>query len=246
MEDNLLGAYLHGSLALGCFNPERSDIDLLVITKRQMTVETKRRIAEILLSRSAAPAPIEISFLPAACISPWRYPTPYDFHYSEDWREKIKNEMSGEQWKEWNDTVRTDPDLAAHITVTLHRGIVLYGRPINDVFPPVPEEHYIDSIVKDFEWGKDRLEQYPANFILNSFRVCAFLGGNRIYSKEEAGAWALSSLGDDFRELVSRALEVYRGQRKQERFDNTKMARFAEYMTERIGALLQARTTASK
>ena len=27
---NLLGVYLHGSLAMGCFNPKKSDLDLLL------------------------------------------------------------------------------------------------------------------------------------------------------------------------------------------------------------------------
>ncbi|MDD6156298.1 MAG: nucleotidyltransferase domain-containing protein [Lachnospiraceae bacterium] len=31
--DNLTGVYLHGSAAMGCFNPEESDIDLLVVVK---------------------------------------------------------------------------------------------------------------------------------------------------------------------------------------------------------------------
>ena len=246
LEDNLVGVYLHGSLALGCFNPERSDIDVLVITKQPMTVETKRQLAEVLLSHSANPAPIEISFLTEAFLKPWQYPTPYDFHYGEDWREKVSAELSSGIWKKWNDEILTDEDLAAHITILARRGVALHGRPVGEVFPPVPEEHYIDSIAKDFEWGKDRIEQYPVNFILNAFRVCAFLEEGRMCSKEEAGAWALSSLGDDFRELVSRALEVYRGQRIQERFDNAELERFAGYMTERAGALLKMRTTASK
>ncbi len=63
LEDNLVGIYLHGSLAMGCFNPERSDIDLLIVTRHGMTVETKRTIAELLLRSSMAPSPIEISFL---------------------------------------------------------------------------------------------------------------------------------------------------------------------------------------
>ena len=29
--DDLAGIYLHGSLAMGCFNPDRSDIDLIVV-----------------------------------------------------------------------------------------------------------------------------------------------------------------------------------------------------------------------
>ncbi len=36
--ENLIGIYLHGSLAFGCFNPLRSDIDLLVVTQREMTI----------------------------------------------------------------------------------------------------------------------------------------------------------------------------------------------------------------
>jgi predicted nucleotidyltransferase len=242
--NNLVGVYLHGSLALGCFNPERSDIDVLVITKQPMTVETKRQLAEVLLRHSANPAPIEISILVEAFIKPWQYPTPYDFHYSEDWREKVSAELSTGTWKKWSDEIKTDEDLAAHITILARRGVALHGKPVGEVFPPVPEEHYIDSIVKDFGWGKDRIEQYPVNFILNAFRVCAFLEEGRICSKDEAGASALSSLGEDFRELVVRALEVYRGQRKKEQFDKAENEGFVEYMTERIGALLQARTDA--
>lgn len=30
--ENLVGVYLHGSLAMGCFNPQRSDIDLIIDT----------------------------------------------------------------------------------------------------------------------------------------------------------------------------------------------------------------------
>jgi streptomycin 3"-adenylyltransferase len=241
LEDNLVGVYLHGSLALGCFNPDRSDIDVLVITKQPMTVETKRRIAEILLERSANPAPIEISFLTEAQTNPWQYPTPFDFHYGEDWREKASTELSTDAWKKWNDEIRTDEDLAAHITILLHNGIVLHGKPIEEVFPPVPEEHYIDSIGKDFEWGKERIERYPVNFILNAFRVCAFLDEGRICSKDEAGAWALPALDGEFKRLAECALETYRGNREEGSFDKAELERFAEYMTERIGSLLRAR-----
>jgi streptomycin 3"-adenylyltransferase len=241
LEDNLIGVYLHGSLALGCFNPERSDIDVLVVTRQPMMLETKRHFAEILLKCSANPAPVEISFLTEDSIKPWQYPTPYDFHYGEDWREKIGAELSTGEWKKWNDEIPTDEDLAAHITILLHNGIVLHGRPIGEVFAPVPEKDYVDSIAKDFEWGKERLERYPVNFILNAFRVCAFLEEGRICSKEEAGAWALPAMKDEFKGLAGHALDSYRGNQEEESFDKDTMDRFAEHMTERIGTLLQAR-----
>ena len=32
LQDNLVGVYLHGSSVMGCFNPEKSDIDLIVVS----------------------------------------------------------------------------------------------------------------------------------------------------------------------------------------------------------------------
>ena len=31
LQDNLVGVYLHGSAVMGCFNPDKSDIDLIVV-----------------------------------------------------------------------------------------------------------------------------------------------------------------------------------------------------------------------
>ncbi|MEJ7701527.1 MAG: nucleotidyltransferase domain-containing protein [Pyrinomonadaceae bacterium] len=122
IDENLIGIYLHGSLAFGCFNPLRSDIDLLVVTRCEITIETKRGIAEFLLENSRKPSPIEISFLQQKDLSTWRYPTPFDFHYSEDWREKFERDLADGEWKRWNDIQLFDEDLATHITVTNHRG----------------------------------------------------------------------------------------------------------------------------
>jgi len=32
--NNLVGIYLHGSAAMGCFNPKKSDLDLILIVKK--------------------------------------------------------------------------------------------------------------------------------------------------------------------------------------------------------------------
>lgn len=53
--DNLLGVYLHGSLAMGGFNPERSDSDLLVATQDGMSAAARRDVARLLLELSGAP-----------------------------------------------------------------------------------------------------------------------------------------------------------------------------------------------
>ena len=33
LKNNLIGIYLHGSAAMECFNPSKSDIDLIIIVK---------------------------------------------------------------------------------------------------------------------------------------------------------------------------------------------------------------------
>src|SRR5205085_2785098 len=108
---------------------------------------------KLFLGHSNTPHPIEISFLAQANLRPWRHPTPFDFHYSESWRQRYEQELAGGDRRRWNEEPGTDPDLAAHITITNHRGLCLYGAPIQHVFPPVPEEDYVDSIIGDLRWA---------------------------------------------------------------------------------------------
>ena len=210
--EHLTGVYLHGSLAMGCFNPARSDLDLLVITKQSMSLKQKRAIAETLLRLSRHPTPIEISFLSAADLRPWRYPTPFDLHYSEGWRERYEHYLAGDDWQHWNDSCQTDADLAAHITITRARGICLLGQPIAQVLPSVPRQDYIASIWEDFLWARARAADSPPYFILNACRVAAYLLDGRLCSKEEAGAWTLNTSPKDFHSLIAQALSIYRGE----------------------------------
>lgn len=209
--DNLAGIYLQGSLAMGCFNPARSDIDLLVITQQGMTPETLREAARIVLQYSGNPSPFELSFLPQSYLHPWHYPTPFDFHFSEEWREKTSQQLSSGGWHSWNSAaLPTDPDLAAHITITRARGICLAGQPILDVFPPVPRADYIDSIMADFDFARKGMADNPVYAVLNFCRIYGYLREDRIDSKDEAGIWALDHLPPDYHALISAALDTYR------------------------------------
>ena len=235
--ENLVGVYLHGSLAMGSFNSERSDIDLLVVTKQGMTVEIKRRIAELLLDHSLVSTPKEISFLIEPDLRSYQHPMPFDFHYSESWRKRYQKELSNGDWMKWNDTLRKDVDLAAHFTVTLSRGICLFGKPIQEVFPPVPAEYYIASIVRDFQDARDRRTQNPVYFVLNACRIYAYLLEGSIFSKDEGPMWAVRVLPGELRDVVTQALDVYRGNSKDETFDEGTLAKFATYMDEQVKML---------
>jgi len=244
--NNLVGIYLHGSLAMGCFNPQRSDIDLLVVTSVGMAVETKRDIAEYLLTCSLSPMPIEISFLVQRDIHPFRHPLPFDLHYSESWREKYTRALAGETWRTWNDETKLDNDLAAHLTITRARGICLYGliqymrgkrlrllvngKAIQNVFPKVPPAFYAASIVEDFDDANAQRQRMPIYFILNACRVLAYLREGHIYSKDEGGAWALRMLPVELHGVIGQALDIYRGKHAETPFDETSLTQFARYM----------------
>lgn len=93
--NQFVGCYLHGSLAMGSFQPANSDIDLLVVLNKTLRKQQKQELAVLFLCQSKQPYPIEISFLLESHLKKWEHPFPYIFHYSEFWREHM--EMSKEQ-----------------------------------------------------------------------------------------------------------------------------------------------------
>ena len=38
LQDNYVGVYFHGSLRLGSFNPNKSDLDFIIVVKEQIEV----------------------------------------------------------------------------------------------------------------------------------------------------------------------------------------------------------------
>ena len=135
LNGNYAGLYLHGSLAMGGFNPKSSDIDILVITKESMGSEVKRELIRLFLLVSNSPYPIEVSFLCEDQLRQWQHPCPFEFHYSDFWRERYTEELLNDTSHFVNSAVRTDADLAAHITIVYSRGICIEGAPIGEVFP---------------------------------------------------------------------------------------------------------------
>jgi streptomycin 3"-adenylyltransferase len=84
------------------------------------------------------------------------------------------------------------------------------------------------------------MAQNPVYYILNACRVYAYLREGRICSKDEGGAWAAGILPKAFQGIVTRALEVNRGNRQEERWDEVELETFAVLINERVKALLSA------
>jgi predicted nucleotidyltransferase len=239
LKEKLIGFYLHGSLAMGCFSPERSDIDILVVTNKSLTLNQKKQLAELFLSHSNQPFPIEISFVTLAQLSPWQHPTPYEFHYSESWREKLQNDLINNQWREWNSKAQVDADLAAHITILRHAGVRLHGPDIQDVFPDVPARDYESSILSDFADCCNHITDMPIYAVLNSCRVYLYFLEGKISSKEEAGRWAEAMFPQPYHSVVKEALMVYANNKPFMEVSKEKLLQFRDYIREQVSLAVE-------
>jgi streptomycin 3"-adenylyltransferase len=243
---NLEGLYLHGSLALGCFNPRHSDLDLLALTRRRMDSATRLRLARTLSPPVNDPHPVEISLVPRSGLRPWRHPTPFDFHYSPDWQERFDHLLAAGRLPFAQAPMPRAGDLAGHLTVARARGIALYGPPPQSALPPVPWSDYLASILADFDWGRERLAQHPVYFTLNACRILAAKEEGRVLSKQEGGEWALNRLPKAFQPLVRLALDEYAGTLPSGSLSSPALPAFAEWMAAEIHTQKDSQKTRSR
>jgi len=240
LDGNFEGFYLHGSLAMGGFNPIRSDIDILVITSNPIDMKQKRSLARLFLDFSNNPNPIEISILNQSQLSPWRHPCPYDFHYSEAWRKRYEEDLMKGSHHFIKDGCHTDPDIAAHITMTYHRGICVEGKGIKDVFQKVPDKDFLSSILGDFHDCLENIEKDPIYCSLNMIRVYWYLKEGVLSSKEEAGKWAMYSLPRELQKVIQKVMTIYVSEHKEGLLEKEELVLFKKTLSKQIHQFLNS------
>ncbi len=231
---DLLGIYLHGSLALGGFHPTRSDIDVVVLTGQRMDLEVKRATMACLLRVSKMPCPLDIRFLVEHDLFPFQHPLPCDLPYNEMQREQYQQDLRSGNWKHWNDVIQHDPDLTTFLAVLHQHGICLYGKPLVEAFPPVPEHDFREAIVTTFQAAREHPLQDLVSFVLNACRVSAYLHNSTILSKDAGGVWGLGHLPEQYHPLIQQALARSRGERPTRPVGYAALDDFATYIHQAI------------
>ena len=229
--NNLVGAYLHGSAVMGCYHPEKSDIDFIVVLMETPDDACKREYMDRIMALDfLVPGKgVEMSVVRRQVCRPFIYPTPYELHYSrghlawytkdpEDYIRKMKG---------------TDKDLAAHFTVIRSRGRCLWGLPIQEVFDEVPEEAYMDSLWYDIEDARENITEDSMYLILNLARVLGFQAEGKVLSKAEGGCWGLENLPKQYHPLIRKALQEYE-ENSHPFYDPALAGEYAAYMLEKI------------
>ena len=202
--DNLAGIYIHGSMALGSFDWNESDIDFIAVVHEPLTMAVKAALMESVfeINKTAPPRGIEMSVvLKKHCLN-FVYPTPFELHFSNghiDWYTSNPlhycENMNGE-----------DSDLAAHFTIIKKAGIVLCGEKISNIFGDVPKADYIDSIKLDIKDAREMISEHPRYNVLTLCRVLAYLNNDLILSKTKSGQWGLENLDKRYHDIIRTAL----------------------------------------
>ena len=203
----LVGIYVHGSIAFDCFETSRSDIDFLVVVNAKLTLEDKVRLISILLDYDdyAPEKGFEMSVVLDSVCKNFVYPTPYELHYSNYYRQDYKEDLIG-MCEELNGT---DKDLALHFAITKAVGKVICGLPIDEVFGLVNREYVVDSIHYDLTDVYHKVKENPVYYLANICRACAFVEEGILLSKVDGVKWAMLHFPERFTLFLSMLKDSY-------------------------------------
>lgn len=192
--DDVVGVYLHGSAAQGGLRLT-SDLDVIAVSARRLTDDEKQRLAARLAQITKQPRSLDFDLVVQSEIRPWRYPPPFELHYS-DW------------WPGMRDR-GTNTDLAVLITMLIAADSPLYGPPAAAVFDPVPEEDFRRTTLAAADEVMRDLAGDTRNVLLTLARVWASLETGELLPKDRAAQWAIERLPDEHKLPLARARDLY-------------------------------------
>lgn len=189
----------------------RSDIDLLVVTRRPTTQPEARTLIEGLMAISgsrAASGParsLEVTVVVQSDVRPWRYPPRLDVQYG-DW---FRADYEAGNFAPWSSP---NPDLAVLLTTALGASEALDGPDLADLVDAVPPNDLDRAMLDGIPSLLADLEGDEANVLLTLVRIWNTLETGAIHPKDVAAGWAHRRLAEADREPVARARAVYLGE----------------------------------
>ena len=131
---------------------------------------------------------------------------PYIFHYSETWRVRTQASLA-DPLHDWL-TVRTDPDLSAHMVVAHRYGVVTAGQ----VALPLPSRaDALAAVWYDIADAEHQVVAEPVYVILNLCRTYCWLRDGVVLSKSAGGRALLPDLTGEAHAVVAAVLAMRDG-----------------------------------
>ncbi len=202
--DALLGTYIHGSIAYGDFAEHRSDIDIIAVLKRPLSIAELKKLREWIEGPIMQASPwikkLEMDFpVLATLIADSKYGAPAT-HFQDGTLDDMEAGTDGSNPIAW--------------VGILDCGITLYGPDPKEFVPEITEEKVIsaqkgeyDLLVKCYD---DWMRQDTWNqvyVITNLCRIAYYLSEKKIASKATATKWCLDHVPEVHQHLMTFALE---------------------------------------
>lgn len=201
--DNFAGLYLYGSLAAGDFDPERSDIDFLVVTAGELPDELLPALeamhAGLALADGKWAAKLEGSYVPRRALR----------RYDPD--DAPRPQLNEGRFY----VARHCSDWVIQRHVLREHGVALAGPPPSALIDPVTPDDLrgaVRGILR--EWWEPTLragvwlrrgDEYRAYAVLTMCRALYTLRHGAVASKPVSAEWARGELGARWAGLVERA-----------------------------------------
>lgn len=197
------GLYLLGSLALGDFDPARSDIDFVVVTSGDLAAATVSHLAamheRLAAGRSKWGRELEGTYISEQALR--RYDPADAMHPHIERGGKLRMEHHHSDW-------------IIQCYVLRGHGLALAGPPPHTLLDPIPPAALRQAVLDLLWWWElqledtSRLEQsgYQSYAILTMCRILYTMQHGTVVSKPTAARWAQARLNHRLVNLVERAL----------------------------------------
>lgn len=198
---NLVGVYLYGSLTQNAFDPARSDVDCIVVTRRDLSGAQFRRL-DAWLARLAAS-------------NPWASRLQMTFLI----RDEVLRMNSAACHYQFGALSRGRSDGNPMIWVNvLESGLRLYGESAGAFVPEITRELLSEALRREVVYLREELSLKPesewrdvpfyrAYAVLTLCRILYSHAKGKVVSKPRAAGWALKRLPEEWGDLITRALE---------------------------------------
>ena len=199
--DDLGAIYLHGSAVLGGFRWERSDLDLLALSRTALSDQQFGRVVGALAPLHYPANGLEFTLMTAGEASQPELPAPrFQLHLTTGGWRAVRNVVDGRLRE-------GDPDLILHLAVCREHGDAIIGPPARSSLAALPEEAIESAMGEEIGWAR---EHGPSEYlVLTSARAWLFFARHRIVSKIDAGVWAAAH--DAEPAVIEAALRRQRG-----------------------------------
>jgi predicted nucleotidyltransferase len=211
----LIGAYLHGSLAMGAFEPGRSDIDILAVCAEPLHRERRTGLGEALAAVRTPPSggDLEFSLVAEAAVRAPSAAPAFEVHVNTHEEPFVVDgsDRPGDQ------------DLVVHFAMARARGRALIGPEPGELFPEPARAWLIQAFLSDIQWAQEEgaagweghhLPELAsmAYRVLNAARSWRYMETGELGSKVEGAAWLERRDPDpDTQALLDAALAYQRG-----------------------------------